>query len=495
MTKKPGANGAIIIFGATGDLTKRKLIPALYKLYTKEVIVENVPIVCIARRLITKGQFVELLHLEEFIPHSNQETLSNFLHQIYYYPLDFQKSSDYSDFTEFIDKIDKRHSCHGNKLFYLALPPDLFEPAVGIVRSSNLLKERGWKRVAFEKPFGYGLASARELNECIHAIFKEENIYRIDHYLGKELVQNILVFRFANSIFEQIWNHEFIDHVQITLAEKIGVETRGTYYDKAGAVRDMVQNHLLQVLSLTSMEPPRTLHADPIRDEKVRVLRALQKIEADEIVIGQYGEGVIDGKKVLPYRQELHVSPDSDTETYAALKVHIDNERWKGVPFYVRTGKRLAASYAEIDLVLKDVSGTLFSSPQLRKLPNVISMAIQPDEGIQIKFNAKYPGYGMKLHPATMEFCHPCQFEMNTPEAYETLLYEIMVGDQTLFTRWDGVEASWEYVDPLLRIIKHKKKAFPNYRAGSSGPKEADRLIKQDGREWCLPQTMKKRLH
>lgn len=495
MIKKLSDRGMVIIFGATGDLTKRKLIPAFYNLYAKEIMGGNIPIVGVARRIITKDQFVKLLNLKEFIPHSSQEKLSKFLKQIYYYPLDFQKSKNYSDFTEYLDRTDKRYNCKGNKIFYLALPPNLFESAADMVRSSNLVNGEGWKRAVFEKPFGYDLASARELNKCIYSIFKEEEIYRIDHYLAKELVQNIFVFRFANSIFERIWNHRFVDHVQITVAEKVGVETRGNYYDKAGAVRDMVQNHLLQVLSLVSMEPPQSLNADHIRDEKVKVLKALQKIKADEIVTGQYGEGVIDEKKVLPYRKETLVVPDSETETYAALKVRINNKRWKGVPFYLRTGKRLSARYAQIDLMLKDVSTKLFSKHRPGTLSSGITIRIQPDEGIAIKFNAKYPGYGMKLHPAIMELCHPYQFDMNTPEAYETLVHEIILGDQTLFPRWDGVKASWDYIDPILRIIKNKKKEFPNYRAGSFGPEEAERLIKKDGREWCLPKTMENRIN
>lgn len=490
MSKKIDRGTVIIIFGATGDLTKRKLIPALYSLYVKEIIKDKIPVVCVARRLIAKDEFVELLNPEKFIPQVNQKSLSQFLKQVYYYPMDLQNNMTYSHFAEFISRVDRTHDCKGNRIFYFALPPNLFEPTVGILRSTNLLNRGGWKRVVFEKPFGYDLASARELNRCISSVFREDDIYRIDHYLGKEAVQNILVLRFANSIFEEIWNNRFIDHVQITVAEEIGVEGRGAYYERAGAIRDMVQNHLLQVLSLASMEPPESLDPEHFRDEKVKVFRSLQRIKSGEVVIGQYGEGIVGDKKVLPYRKEMFVSSRSEIETYTALKVRINNKRWKGVPFYLRTGKRLAASYAEIDLVLKDVSGRLFLNQESGPLPNVITMRIQPDEGIVIKFNAKYLGYEMKLYPATMEFCHPCQFDINSPKAYETLLYEIILGDQTLFTRWDGVEASWKYIEPVLKIAKNKKKEFPNYRAGSFGPEESERLIKRDGREWCMPRKI-----
>ncbi len=490
MIKKIDSGTIIIIFGATGDLTKRKLIPALYSLYAKEIIRDKVPIVCVARRLIAKDEFVELLHPEKFIPRLNQKCLSQFLKQVYYYPMDLQSNMVYSRFARFISRIDRAHHCKGNRIFYLALPANLFEPAVGILRSANLLNSGGWKRVVFEKPFGYDLSSARELNRCISSMFREDDIYRIDHYLGKEAVQNILALRFANSIFEEIWNNRFVDHVQITVAEKIGIGGRGAYYERVGAIRDMVQNHLLQVLSLTSMEPPESLNAEHFRDEKVKVFRSLQRIKPAEVVIGQYGKGLIDKKKVLPYRKEMSVSPNSETETYAALKVRIDNKRWKGVPFYLRTGKRLAASYAEIDLVLKHVPNNLFSKQEPGPLPNVITIRIQPDEGIVIRFNAKYPGHGMKLQPANMEFCHPSQFHINSPKAYETLLHEIILGDQTLFTRWDGVEASWKYIEPVLTIVRNKKKEFPDYEAGSLGPEEADKLIKGDGREWCMPRKV-----
>lgn len=487
MTDKIEGHAVIVVFGATGDLVKKKLIPALYNLYAKKIIARRAPIIGVARGALTKDEFVKLLRFDEFIPNGEKKTLSGFQEQIYYLSLDLGESRNCTDFAKLVQSLGKRHGSDGNILFYLALPPSLFESAVGVVESSGSLEAGGWKRIAFEKPFGYDLGSARALNDCIVRVFQERDIYRIDHYLAKELVQTILVLRFANSIFEEIWNHKFVDNVQITVAEKIGVETRGNYYDKAGAVRDIVQNHLLQILALVSMEPPKSLNADHIRDEKVEVLKALKKIQPGQVVIGQYGEGVVEEEKVLPYREEKFVSPRSETETYAALKVYIHSKRWKGVPFYLRTGKRLAASFAQVNLVLKDAPRGLFLEQESGPAPNVITIRIQPDEGVAIEFNAKHPGYGMKLHPATMEFCRPCQFDMNSPEAYENLLHEILRGDQTLFTRWDGVKASWEFVDPVLQIIKNRKKDFPDYEAGNLGPSDAERLIVEDGRKWCLP--------
>ncbi len=490
MNKKIEYGTAIIIFGATGDLTRRKLIPALYNLYANKSIGGKVPIVCLGRRLISKNEFLELLNPEKFIPQVDRKRLLQFLKQVYYYPLDLQGKMTSSRFTEFISRVDRAHCCKGNRIFYLALPPNLFESAIDILRSKDLLNREGWNRVVFEKPFGYDLSSAREINGHISSLFREDDIYRIDHYLGKEALQNILALRFANSIFEEIWNNRFIDHVQITVAEKTGVGRRGAYYERTGAIRDMLQNHLLQILSLTSMEQPESLDPEHFRDEKVKVFRSFRRIKPTEVAIGQYDQGLLDNKKVLPYRKEMRVSPGSKTETYAALKVGIDNKRWKGVPFYLRTGKRLSMSYAEIDLVLKHVPNELFSKQEPGPLPNVITIGIQPEEGIVIRFNAKSPGPGMNVQAVNMEFCHPCQFPMNSPEAYETLLHEIILGDQTLFTSWDGVEASWKYTDSILEIIGKRRKDFPNYRAGSFGPEEADKLIKRDGRKWCMPTQM-----
>jgi glucose-6-phosphate 1-dehydrogenase len=354
------------------------------------------------------------------------------------------------------------------------------------MKKGGLLQGKGWKRVVYEKPFGYDLKSARKLNRCVTSVFQEKEIYRIDHYLGKELVQNILVLRFANSLFEQIWNKKFIDHIQITIAEKVGVGERGRYYDHVGAVRDMVQNHLLQVLSLVAMEPPVSIQADAIRDKKVKVLRVLRKSKPSDIVIGQYGRGKVDGKTVKAYREEAFVNANSDTETFAALKVCLDNKRWKGVPFYIRTGKRLKERLAEVNLVLKDVACKLFCSNETFFGPNIVSLRIQPQEGFAVRFNVKKPGPVLYPFPVSMEFSHKAEFGMNTPEAYKILLHEIMLGSQTLFTRWDGVEESWKFADRLLKIVKNKTKNFPNYRAGTFGPKEAEDLLHRDGRNWIV---------
>ncbi|MFQ5474731.1 MAG: glucose-6-phosphate dehydrogenase, partial [Candidatus Nanoarchaeia archaeon] len=371
---------AFVLIGATGDLAKRKLLPALYHIHKKNK--SRFPIICVGRRNISTKEY-----LRKFGIRADK----SFLKRISYVPAKFTKEG-FLRLKGHIEKKDKSN----NLIFYLALPPSAFTPAVRAIKVSGMLKGKGWKRCVFEKPFGYDLRSARKLNVEISKVFREEQVYRIDHYLGKELVQNVLVMRFSNAAFEQIWNRDFVDHVQITIFETIGVEGRGGYYDKAGAVRDMIQNHMLQVLALTAMESPKSLDADDIRDAKVRVFSALRKVRPEDIVTGQYAG----------YTKEEGVKRGSKTETFAALELRIDNDRWKDVPFFVRTGKKMEKHYAEVNLVLKDVSCKLFSVKKVCvPMSNVITIRIQPDEGVVLNFNAKTPGSGLNLHPAKMEFC------------------------------------------------------------------------------------------
>lgn len=487
-------NHMIVIFGGTGDLAKRKLIPALYNLFAQGKINDKVPIVGVSNDIHTKDEYVRKLEPEKFIPNPDKKKLKEFFEQVYYTGLDFKNPGALDNFADFLHEIDSKHACCRNKIFYLAVSPSLFDPVTDILDKSNLLKDEGWKRVIYEKPFGHDLESARKLNRCIMKVFSEDQVYRIDHYLGKELVQNIMVIRFANSIFEQIWNNKFIDNVQITISEQVGVELRGGYYDKAGAIRDMLQNHMMQILSLVAMQPPESMNADDIRDGKVKVLKSLADARKEDIVIGQYDKGKINDKKVPAYTDEPDVSPKSDTETYVAIKTFIDNSTWKGVPFYLRTGKRLAKRYSEVNLCLKDVTCRLFCEHGIKESPNLITIRIQPDEGVSLRFNAKQPGKKMEISPAVMDFCHKCYFAYNTPEAYEVLLEQIIRGDQTLFARWDEVEESWKFIEPIFGMIKDKTKKFPNYTAGSRGPKTADELLEKDGNRWVLSSKQPKDL-
>ncbi len=424
----------LVIFGATGDLTKRKLIPALYHLYQTENIKDK--IICLARKNYSTQEFINSLQLDEFIEENFSDP--DFLALLSYYS---------TDITDPDIKLLKSIISNDEEIiFYLAVGPDLFQPIADIIDQLDMAR----KKVVFEKPFGADLISATNLNDHISKAFTEKEIYRIDHYLGKEMVQNILVFRFANSIFEQIWNKDFIEKVEIIISETSGVGRRAGYYEEAGALRDMMQNHMLQLLALTAMRAPVSMKADAIRNEVVEILK---KVRPLEVKVAQY----------KGYEDEIEVQ-DSSTETYASLTVNVDVENWTGVPFILKTGKKLAKRYAEINLVMKDVSCKLFSPQGMRNnLPNIITLRIQPNEGIMVKFNAKIPGAGMDLQQVRMDFCHKCEFGPNTPEAYESLIYEIMEGDQTLFTRWDSVEASWKIIDP---IIKQKKQLF-YYEEGS----------------------------
>jgi len=474
-------NQTFIIFGSTGDLARRKLFPALYTLFKQNVITGSIPIIAVSRRELSADQFIGLLEPETFMPRADRETLSRFFAGVHYCRMNIEAQEGIAGFSTLLSRLDNQGGCRGNKTFYFATPAEKFDPATQILKMSGALAGQGTKKVVFEKPFGSDLASARKLNECIRSVFDEERIFRIDHYLGKELVQNIMVFRFANPLYNDLWNNAFIDNVQITIAETLGVETRGRYYDKSGAVRDMLQNHLLQILSLVGMEAPTSLSADDIRDRKVALLKAVQPVQPEAVVAGQYSGGLINGNAVASYREEPDVSSDSHTETYIAAKALINNDRWKGVPFYLRTGKRLKERYSDVVLVLKDTACRLFQSNAGQTCPNIIRIRIQPDEGIAVRFNAKIPGAEVKLQPVHMDFCHKCTFEHNTPEAYELLIEQILRGNQTLFTRWDEVEQNWKIVAPLLQSAGEKHHF---YASGTEGPAEANTLLEKEGRRW-----------
>ncbi|HEY8041075.1 MAG TPA: glucose-6-phosphate dehydrogenase, partial [Polyangiaceae bacterium] len=405
----------------------------------------------------------------------------------------------YEALRKHLERIEVGRGTRGNRLFYLAVPPVEFGPIVEGLRASKLVAAPGqersggpWTRVVFEKPFGHDLASARTLNDAVASAFDESQVFRIDHYLGKETVQNLLVFRFANSLFEPVWGREHVDHVQITVAEDIGVETRGRFYEQTGVTRDIVENHLMQLLCLTAMEPPISLAADAVRDEKVKVLRSLRPMERSEVsrsvVRGQYGRGVVRGDDVPGYREEPDVSPESRVETYVAMRCFVDNWRWSGVPFYVRAGKRLARRVTEIAVVFNDIPHTLFRTQDGGITPNVLAVRVQPDEGIALRFISKEPGQQTILRDVAMDFRYGMAFGSNTPEAYERLLLDAMRGEATLFTRRDEVEAQWEYVDRVLDAwTADGALPPPMYPAGSWGPEQADDMLARDGRRWRKP--------
>lgn len=472
----------ILLFGATGDLARRKLIPALYHLVQKNRLTNCTPIVCIGRKKMTKEAFIENLSPEKMIDDANPEVLSDLLRRVEYLHFDHAESS-ILDFVNGIGEVKQRFSCTANMLIYLALPTTAFQQTVELIGSLSFVD--GWRRVVFEKPFGENLVSARQLNQDIRNVLQEDEIYRVDHYLGKELVQNILTLRFANEIFSGAWRSEAIDHIQITVSETLGVEKRAEYYDKSGAVRDMIQNHLMQLLSFLAMEPPQEGAPDGVRDEAVNVLRNLRPLQQDDIVLGQYGSGAIDSRPVVPYTEEVGVKKDSTTETYAAIRAYVDTDRWQGVPFYLRTGKRLRERNADIKIVFRQRRGRHII--QNGGQPNMIIIRIQPDEGIALVFNVQKPGGHDGTETVMMDFCHSCHFGPNTPEAYESILHNVMQGEHSLFPRYDWIDASWQYVDRLRNI------ALPpvHYHAGSTGPAEADEMLKADGRMWLNEKSAK----
>jgi glucose-6-phosphate 1-dehydrogenase len=491
----PVGPAAIVIFGAAGDLTKRKLLPSLYNLRASNLLCDDVAVVGVARTPMDAAAFREKLagELKEFGTGTLDARLVDWiLQRIEYVSGTFEDPSTYTRLGEVLSKLDRERRTRGNYLHYLATAPEYFAAVVEHLGVVGLTSEENgaWRRVIVEKPFGRDLDSARALNADLRRTLKEEQIYRIDHYLGKETVQNIMVFRFGNGMFEPIWNRRYIDNVQISVAEEVGVETRGGYYDTAGCLRDMVPNHILQLLSLVAMEPPTSFEAEAVREEKAKVLRAIQPMTPERVlthaVRGQYGAGVSAGKSVRAYRSEDRVSPQSHTETFAALSLAVDNWRWAGVPFYVRTGKRLAKRVSEIAIQFRRPPQLLFRNTPVEHLTrNVLLIRVQPDEGISLRFGAKIPGPSVRMGNVAMEFKYSDAFGKSTSTGYETLLYDCLKGDPTLFQREDMVESGWSIVKPVLDVWSAlAPRTFPNYAAGSWGPKEADEMIERDGRAW-----------
>jgi glucose-6-phosphate 1-dehydrogenase len=487
---------ALVVFGASGDLTRRKLLVSLAQVFERGLLDERFYLLGVGRKKLLDEQFRQIAQqaIKENSSSISGKELKSFTDKLYYISGDYSNASFYDNIKIKLAELDKKHRVDGSVIFYLAVPPFLYGTIVERLGSAGLScpGESGSKqqvRLVVEKPFGRDLQSAVELNRIIHRCFDESQVYRIDHYLGKETVQNILMFRFANAIFEPVWNRNYIDHVQITIAESIGVEHRGSYYDKAGALRDMFQNHMLQMLALVAIEPPTSFEADHIRDEKVKLLRSIRPFKLDErdsfIVRGQYGPGSINGKKVVGYRAEPGIDPQSKTETFVAAKLFMDNWRWKGVPFYLRTGKRLARKDTEIAIIFKEVPHSMFVSAGLADMPpNVLVLRIQPEEGISLSFQAKRPGSKICMSTLDMNFNYQSVFGIEMPEAYQRLLLDCMVGDQTLFTRYDGVEIAWQLLTPVLEAWQNDETAPYEYAAGSDSFAEADSLIESDGRKW-----------
>jgi glucose-6-phosphate 1-dehydrogenase len=485
----------MVIFGAAGDLTRRKLIPALYNLAKLQLLSREFAVVGVARAQMSTDDFRKKASedIKQFASEPVDPDLWEwFVRRLYYVAGAFDDKAVYPQLKETLQKVDKDHSTHGNYFFYLATAPDYFGPIVENLADAGLMTEENghWRRVIVEKPFGRDLDSAVALNKQLLKVAAEKQIYRIDHYLGKETVQNILAFRFANGIFEPIWNRRYIDHVQISVAETVGVEKRGGYYDQAGALRDMVPNHIMQLITLTSMEPPISFQADAVRDEQAKILHAIQPLSAEEVlrrtVRGQYGEGVVDGQRLPGYRAEEGVPADSRTETFVAMKLLIDNWRWADVPFYLRTGKRLPARNTHIVIQFRRAPFVLFrDTPVENLMPNQLVLHIQPEEGISLRFAAKVPGPIMRLGGVDMNFEYEDYFGQQPSTGYERLLHDCMIGDPTLFQRADMVEAGWSIVSPLLDVWKAlPPRNFPNHAAGTWGPKESDELLERDGRRW-----------
>lgn len=490
---KPAKALTVIIFGGTGDLARRKLLPALFHLIAEKQLPEHTEVIAIGRRNLDSNTYREQARTSVTV-HSRTETeadkMEYFLNRLHYHQMEFiSQPESYAGFCEYLAAIEKGYAQEAIRLFFLAVAPDFFGEIVGRLKWHNLVqKHNPLHRVMIEKPFGSNLASARALNDTISEALEEHQVYRIDHYLGKEMIRNILALRFGNSLFEPLWNHHYIDNIQITATETLGVEGRGEYYEQAGILKDMLQNHLLQMLALITMEPPADLAPESIRDEKVKALRALRHYEpvgiCDGIALGQYGPGEIHGQAVPGYREEEKVNPRSIIPTYIALRASVDNFRWGGVPIYIRAGKRLDKRCTQIVVEFKRLPGINFYPEFKQQPPNLLIIKVQPNEGIHFRINAKRPGNEFIIDQVELNYAQSSCFQGNVPEAYEQLILEAYRANSSLFTRWDELERSWMFVESIEHMCKIDSRDYPNYAAGSCGPQRADTLLKEEGRAW-----------
>lgn len=488
MSKHKKPKVLILIFGATGDLAKRKLFPSIYRLVNNGTISQDFAVVGLARRKWTNEVFRK--NVTESVQRTFEDAadLEEFTDHFHYNSFDVTEDQAYIDMKQLVHALEEQYGTVGNRLFYLAMAPEFFGQIANKLKEHGLKETAGWARLIIEKPFGHDLASAKALNNEIRAAFDEDEIFRIDHYLGKQMVQNIEVIRFANGIFEHLWNNRFISNIQITSSETLGVEERSRYYDDSGAIRDMMQNHMLQMVALLAMEPPIKLTTDEIRSEKIKVLRALRQMDPSKVhehfVRGQYGSGEIKGEPVIGYRKESEDLVFSNTETFVAGKLFIDSYRWAGVPFYLRTGKRMKEKQTKIVIEFKDIPMNLYFKSERKRHPNLLVIHIQPEEGITLYLNAKKAGSEALAEPIELSYNQSAIHSINTPEAYEKLLYDCMIGDATNFTHWDEVALSWRFIDPILNVWKEELPNFPNYEAGSTGPEKSNQLLQQNGFHW-----------